>query len=234
VLDRNSPPPDQARLTKARAEAAERDRVHKAERLSKARWLWMQRRPIGGSIAATYLRGARGYGGPLPATLGFLPARGAYPPAMIAAFGFAREIDAGELVIRDNAVRGVHLTRLLPDGSGKAVFEDDPDQSAKIIIGCSMGAPIVLAPMNELLGLAITEGIEDALSVYEATNLGAWAAGSASRLSALAAIIDPRVECVTIVVDDDQDGRHHAIALAEKVRARRIECRPITIMEARA
>ena len=44
----------------------------------------------------------------------------------------------------------------------------------------------MLAPMNDLLGLAITEGVEDALSIHAATGLGAWAAGAASRLPALA------------------------------------------------
>ena len=42
----------------------------------KAAWLWAQRRPLEGSIGETYLRQARGYGGPLPATLGFLTAKG--------------------------------------------------------------------------------------------------------------------------------------------------------------
>ena len=89
----------------------------------------------------------------------------------------------------------------------------------------------MLAPVNDLLGLAITEGIENGLSTYEATGLGAWAAGSASRLPALAAVVDPCVECVTIVTDDDHDGRRHAIALAEQIRARGIEARPIIITE---
>jgi hypothetical protein len=228
AFDHNGPPPDQVKLAKVRPDTAERDRVHKAERLRKARWLWSQRQPIRHSIAETYLRDARGYRGPLPSTLGFLPARGAYPPAMIAAFGIAHEIETGGLIIHDSAVRGVHLTRLLRDGSGKAVFED-PDENAKIMIGYSAGSPIVLAPINDLLGLATTEGIENGLSTYDATGLGTWAAGCASRLPALAAAIDPHVQCVTIITDDDYDGRRHAIALAEQVRARGIEARPIIL-----
>ena len=43
---------------------------------------------------------------------------------------------------------------------------------AKITIGSPTGAPLVLAPMNDLLGLAITEGIEDAISVHQETGLG--------------------------------------------------------------
>ena len=48
------------------------------------------------------------------------------------------------------------------------------------MIGRSSGSPIVLAPANDLLGLVISEGIEDALSLHEASGCGAWAAGSAS------------------------------------------------------
>src|SRR5271154_6730862 len=63
ALDRNGTPPDPIKLARARTQAAERDRTLKAERLSKACWLWAQRKPIAGSIAETYLRSARGYGG---------------------------------------------------------------------------------------------------------------------------------------------------------------------------
>jgi hypothetical protein len=69
-------------------------------------------------------------------------------------------------------VRGVHLTRLTPDGRKAPI---DP---VKIMLGECGGKPIVLAPINAGLGLAITEGIEDGLSVFEETGLGVWAAGS--------------------------------------------------------
>jgi hypothetical protein len=220
--DRTAPPPDATQLARARAEAAERESTAASERLRKARWIWSKRRLIPGTIAETYLRQARGYGGPLPATLGFLPARGKHGPAMIAAFGMPDEIEPGRICIADHAVRGVHITRLAPDGSGKAEIESD-----KIMLGASLGSPIVLAPVNDLLGLAITEGIEDAVSVYQATGLGAWAAGSASRLPALADAIPGYVECVTILVDDDQDGRRHAATLAERLVGRGIEVQTI-------
>jgi hypothetical protein len=226
ALNRNGTPPDLIKLAKARAEAAERDRILKAKRLSAARSLWSIRKPIIGSIAEAYLRSARGYGGPLPATLGFLPARGDHPPAMIAAFGLAREIEPGLITISDQAVTGVHLTRLRQDGSGKAVF-DDPGENAKIMVGYSVGSPIVLAPPGDLLGLAITEGIEDGLSVHEVTGLGVWAAGSAARMPVLAAVLPVHLDCATIIADDDKDGRRFAAQLAEGVRARGMEGRAI-------
>ena len=50
-LDSRVTPLDPARLAQARAETAERDRVHKAKRQQLALWLWQRRRPIAGSIA---------------------------------------------------------------------------------------------------------------------------------------------------------------------------------------
>jgi hypothetical protein len=120
----------------------------------------------------------------------------------------------------------MHLTRLLPDGSGKAVF-DDPDEPAKIMIGFSFGSPIVLAPPNDLLGSVITEGIEDGLSAHEITGLGAWAAGSAARMPELADALPSYTDCTTVLVDDDKDGRRFATQLAERIRARGIEARTI-------
>lgn len=204
---------DPAAIARAKAEAAERDRITRAERLSKAQWLWSRSRPIAGTVAESYLCGARGYDGAVPATLRFLPARGAHGPAMLAAFGMATEPEPGRVEIDPRDLYGVHITRLAPDGSGKAGTERD-----KIMVGLSAGSPIVLAPPNDSLGLAITEGIEDALSAHIATGLGAWAAGAASFLPALAPAIPPYVDCITILADDDTDGRRHAAELARRLR----------------
>jgi DNA-directed RNA polymerase subunit RPC12/RpoP len=195
-------------------------------RRDKARWLWSQRQPIRGTLAEIYLREARHYGGPLPGSLGFLPKRAEHPPAMIAAFGLAEEIEPGFISVPAAAVAGVHLTRLAPDGRAKAGTETD-----KIMIGAPLGSPIVLAAPNELNGLAITEGIEDALSVYEATGLGAWAAGAASFLPALAAAVPEWIECITILVDDDDAGRRNADALAERLEHRGFPVRLLTPTE---
>jgi Toprim domain-containing protein len=211
--DRAAPPPNSAALRRAKAEAAERERISSAERLSKARWLWSIRMPkITGTIAEVYLREARGYGGPLPATLGLLPPSGKHGPAMIAAFGMAHEIEAGVIAIADDAVRGVHITRLLPDGSDR-----ERGELAKIMVGHSMGLPIVLAPPNDLLGLAISEGIENGLSAYEVSGLGVWVAGSASRMPTLAEKVPRCIECISIIADADGDGRRFADDLADRL-----------------
>ena len=198
-----------------------------AER-EKARYFWRQRQPLAGSIAETYLRQARGYGGLIPATLGFLPTRAGHPPALIAAFGMATEPEPGVLAIADAAVMAVQLVKLKPDGSGKAAV--DPD---KIIIGRPteatamrkerIGSPIVLAPPNDLLGLVIAEGLEDALSIHEATGLGAWASGGAGRMPTLADVVPDFIDFVTIVPDRDPAGIKGANALADGLRQRGIK-----------
>jgi Toprim domain len=192
-------------------------------RRDKARWLWSQRQPIRGTLAEIYLREARHYRGPLPGSLGFLPKRPEHPPAMIAAFGLAEEIEPGLISVPAAALAGVHLTRLAPDGRAKAGTETD-----KIMVGAPRGLPIVLAAPNELNGLAIAEGIEDALSVHEATGLGAWAAGAASFLPALAAAVPEWIECITILVDDDEAGRRNADVLAEHLERRCFSVRLVT------
>jgi hypothetical protein len=181
----------------------------------RALWLWQRRRPIQETVAERYLREARGYAGEIPATVGFLPGRGIHPASLIAAFAVASEREPALLAIQDTEVRGVHITRLLPDGSGR---------TGKMTIGCgSSGNPIVLAPPNDLLGLAVTEGIEDGLSIHAATGLGVWAAGTAGRMPPLAANIPTYVETVSIFGHDDTAGRRGAIKLAIALRARGCE-----------
>jgi hypothetical protein len=220
AFDRSAPAPDPIELQRARTEAALRNADATAKRLDVARFLWHRRRPIAGSAAETYLR-ARGYNGPIPATLAFLPASGDHPPAVIAAYGIATEPEPGVIAIAENAVLGVHLIKLKPDGSDR--LRDDP--KCKFTIGKGFVAPIVLAPPNDLLGMVIAEGIEDGLNAHEASGLGAWAAGTATRLPALAGLIPSYIECVTILVDDDDAGRTNSHELMARLRDRDIEVR---------
>jgi hypothetical protein len=176
--------------------------------------LWRRRLPVAGTLAETYLRRTRGYRSVIPATLGFLPSRAGYPPAMIAAYGLATEPEPGTLAMREDAVRALHLTRLRADAT----------RMDKITLGRGLkGAPIVVAPPNDLLGLAITEGIEDALSVHEATGLGAWAAGAAGFMSELAGTAPGYIEHVTIIADDNDVGQRGAFGLAAGLDRRGIE-----------
>jgi hypothetical protein len=112
----------------------------------------------------------------------------------------------------------VHITKLKQDGSDKAGTEAD-----KLTIGLANKSPIMLAPPNDLLGLAIAEGIEDALSAHQATGLGAWAAGTAGRLPDMADAVPAYIESVTIMVDADASGEKNSIELAQRLIARGVE-----------
>ena len=54
------------------------------------------------------------------------------------------------------------------------------------MIGACKGMPIVVAPPNDGLALSICEGIETALTAHQVWGVGAWAAGSAGFMPALA------------------------------------------------
>jgi hypothetical protein len=181
----------------------------------KASYLWSRRRRITGTIAERYLREARGITCPLPATLAFLPPlKREHSPAMIAAFALLDEPEPGMVAEpRTDGVGSVHLTLLKPDGSGKADTKSD-----KLIIGSPRGLPIILAPPNDLLGMAVTEGIEDGLSVP--TGLGVWCAGAASMMPKLAEHVPSYIEAVTIYAHADQAGRAGAHDLARALQRR--------------
>jgi Toprim domain len=194
--------------------------VEEADRKRKrAQWLWEQRRPIGGTIAETYLRCVRGYGGLIPPTLAYLPPREGHERALIAAFGIATEPEPGLLAIADDAVCAVQIIRLTVDGRKEG---NAPDRPNKITVGRALGSPIIVAPPNDLLGMCVTEGIEDALSVHKATGLGAWASGGFGFMPALADAVPSYMDCVTVIGDDDDNGRRYATELGVRLKARGI------------
>jgi putative DNA primase/helicase len=213
---------DSVRHQTSPAKRRERD-VFKDDKnnASGAVWLWSRRKPIAeGTPPSLYLR-KRGYAGPLPATLGYLRPHDPYPAAMIAAFGMATEAGEPGIIRAPHTVTGVHLTRLTAEGE-KA---PDANGKAKIMLGVCKGAPITISPPNDLLGMAVTEGVEDGLTVYHITGLGVWAAGSATLMPALAPLIPNYIETVTVYAHDDATGRNNAIDLARAIKARGIEVR---------
>jgi hypothetical protein len=180
--------------------------------------LWRRGVRVEGTIAETYLRQARAYSGPIPRTFRFLPRSGSYPPALMVPFGIPREPEPGVLEIDERQVAALQLTKLLPDGSDRV-----REGAGKITIGRgAVGLPIVVAPVNDGLGLAITEGVEDAFSVYEATGLGAWASGGSGRMPALAEAIPSYVEAVTIFQHPDAEREVQELARALHARGLRV------------
>jgi len=195
--------------------------LHNQRQLEKARCFWRQGKPIEGSPAEIYLRDVRQCDCELPATLRFLPPlKQGHDPALISAFGTPHESELGVLELSDAALHGVHLTLLKSDGSGKADI-----QRNKFFVGPSKGWPIVIATPITPLGLAITEGIEDALSVRQAIDVGVWAAGAANRMPPLAALVPADIGRVTIYAHNDEDGlgQRSALTLADTLFKRRIE-----------
>jgi Toprim domain len=190
---------------------------HERNQARKAGWLWAKRRPITATPAELYLRKARGITCALLPTLGFLPSYEEHAPALIAAFAIPTEPQPGILAVPSN-IDSVHLIALKPDCTGKA-----ENGKPKITIGSPGNMPIVLAPSNDLLALAVTEGIEDGLSVFESTGLGVWAAGTGGRMPALANVVPEYIEAVTIYAHADKTGRDGAHGLAEALIRRGIE-----------
>jgi hypothetical protein len=160
-------------------------------------------------LAERYLREVRGIHCPLPATLAYLaPTRSGHHPALVAAYGMPDELEPGILAEPEN-VDAVHLVLLKSDGSGKANVKPN-----KVTVGSPAGQPIVLAPLNDLLGLAITEGVEDALSVHAASGLGAWAAGGASHMPKLAGAVPDYIDWFRIIADGNETGYRNAFELS--------------------
>jgi hypothetical protein len=189
-----------------------------------ARALWRRSLPARGTIVETYLRNRCCWLD--TETVHFLPARGDHPPAMIVPFGMPTEPEPGLLDITSASVHGVQLTKLKPDGSGKAALEPN-----KITIGRCIGYPIVLTPPNDLGSLFIVEGVESALTVALLTGSGTWASGGASRLPAIAERVPSHIEKVTIVSEDDNAGREGSNELARRIYARGIEVKLCTISD---
>jgi hypothetical protein len=194
---------------------------HETEKnLHRARHLWSCRQNPIGTVVQTYLKARGCVAETIPASIGYLEPGAFKQPAMITAFGTKTE---------ESCVTGIHLTFLQKDGSGKADIG-----RPKIMLGPSCSYPIVIAQPNDLLGLAITEGIEDALSVHEATGLGVWAGGSANRMAPLATRVPGYIETVTIFAHDDEAGQQGAYALADALSSLGVEVRLENPRERRA
>jgi hypothetical protein len=192
-----------------------------ADRIEAAWAIWRRAQPAAGTVAERYVatRCARGGAFACPNLARFLPASPKWPePALILPFGIATEPEPGLLDMPRAAFRGIHLTRLLPDGSARV-----PGPDARRMVGPVRGSPICLRAITDGLALVIGEGIENTLIVADHLGMGAWAAGSASLMPALADAVPGYVEAVTIAADDDGPGQSAAHELARRLDHRGIE-----------
>jgi putative DNA primase/helicase len=200
------------------------DKNYERSQIDKARAIFRASVPASGTLAELYLR-ARGITLLSPA-IRFLAPRGpGRHPAMLVPFGLPDEIEPGLIEIAVEQITAVQVSLLSPEGTKADVKPN------KLTIASPAGMPVVVAPLNDLLGLAITEGVEDALSVHQATGLGAWASGGAAFMPKLIAAIDDLAareydaspEGVTIFAHEDEAGQRGAHDLADALAARGIE-----------
>ena len=130
--------------------------------------------------------------------MAWLPESEKHPPAVIAAFGLPLDLKSGRLVMPDRCVRGVQLLRLSSDGAEKI--------GKAVTIGHCPRSPLVVAPFNDLLGLHLLEGLEDALTFAEVDQAGVWACGGASRMASVARAVPRWTAWLTLWRDDDPAG----------------------------
>jgi putative DNA primase/helicase len=103
-----------------------------------------------------------------------------------------------------NVPTGVHRTFLRSDGSGKASVVP-----AKMMLGRAGGSVVKLTPdENVLVGLGLSEGIEDGLAVLNSGWSPVWVALSAVSMTSFP-VLDG-VESLTLFADNDAAGRKAA------------------------
>lgn len=190
----NSQPSKPAKIAKVPPE--------KSKTLEYALKLWSQTQPAENTAVQTYLRG-RGITCPIPPDIRYHPSlrhsrSGKEFPAMVAAIRHSLS----------NEIIGIHRTYILPDGSGKA-----PVKPNKMMLGHSKGGSVQLAPAA--LKMAVAEGIESALSVFQETGIATWAALSTSGMAGLVLPDPPSASEIVIAGDNDTAGHKVAFQAAE-------------------
>lgn len=178
----------------------------RAEGLDRARVLWSEARTIAGTYAERYL------------------ALRAIPPAFrtsaalrfhpsVTSLDDLRRRPALVAAIADTAgaLQGVQVTLLSPTGAGKAAVA-----TPRRVIGAMRGGAVQLTPAGP--DLVITEGVETALSAAAVFGVPAWAALSASNLTAFT---PPAVaKRLIIAADRDETGLFAAETLAARLADR--------------
>lgn len=176
------------RLTSAQEASSQTDKTR-----AFAVRLWERSLNAQGTPVETYLR-TRGYQGKLPAFIRYVPNALHTPsqrhfPLML----------AGVWRCPDEGIVAVHRTFLAPDGAAKASVEPN-----KMSLGPIAGGSVQLFPTEGKL--AVTEGLETALSIVEATKIPTWAALSAGGIRQLVLPILPLAQEVIICADHDPVG----------------------------
>jgi len=168
-----------------------------------ARRLWEEAGRTQGTVVETYMK-SRGITATAPPALRFHPSlkhkdNGKVLPAMVAAVTTWPSTD----------VIAIHRTYLRPDGFAKA--DVDPD---KMSLGPIRGGAVRLGPLAPKM--AVTEGIEDGMTIFQETAMSVWAATSAPAMRSMVLPALPMAAEVVVCSDPDSDGQTAAMAAAER------------------
>ena len=106
-------------------------------------------------------------------------------------------------------VMGIHRTYLKSDGSSKADVDLD-----KMLLGPISGGAVRLGPPAPKM--AVTEGIEDGMTIFQETGMSVWAATSAPAMRSMVLPALPMAAEVVVCSDPDSDGQTAAMAAAER------------------
>ena len=188
----------------------ERERAHNEQRAIRRAFcvrVWRETVDLMGTPAETYLN-SRGLGGQLPVTVRYHRA---------APFGYDGNVTLPALVaiVQDakGTARGLHMTALKADGSGKAALSNPRRMFGEVHQHAAQ-----LVPVGPDRALAIAEGIETALSYQAMTHIPTWAALSAAGLGGFEP--PPGLKTLIIAADGDQAGMDAARALGERLKGK--------------
>lgn len=109
----------------------------------------------------------------------------------------------------DGAPRGLHVTFLSIDGTGKA-FGD----RSRLMFGEMRGTAVHLSPPGPVL--AVGEGIETCAAYRARTGLPTWALLTTSQFASF--VLPARVRRLVIAADGDKGGMNAALGLVERMR----------------
>lgn len=109
----------------------------------------------------------------------------------------------------DGAPMALHLTYILPDGSGKAF-----GSRSRLMFGAVGGHAVQLAPIGRARTLAVGEGIETSAAYGALKSIPAWATLSTAGLQGF--VVPASVRKLIIAADGDKGGAKAAQALAER------------------
>lgn len=214
---------DGPRLTREEQAQRQRERdserrVQEREALAFCETVWKGTQPLAGTPAAAYLA-SRGHDLSACPDLRFHPAAPRSRPQPNKPLRTAPALVA---LVRDvtGGARGIHVTFVHPDGSGKAFGE-----RSRLMFGPVSGGAVRLFPIGADGQLAVGEGIESSASYAGLHGVPTWAALSTS---GLATFTPPYSAKSLVVAADSDDAPIRAGMMAARALVNRARC-PATI-----